>query len=367
MADEAQTADSERNRLTCLSDCPSIVCVTSGVCPHDIFLNSKFDLRACTNKHDDAAKQQSVTRTHSGGGGRLWIHRSLTRSARSLLHGPSLTFALLHCFARRFEKEPLAVRMGVERQWLSYVEDKVIRPCDRRVAQGEARVAASNARDPVLAATNAALSEVEKKIAESAEIKQVDEKQAEIAKNISVLQLQIDEMKKAAAPAAAPAVPAAGDAAPGDAGVAAAADTPAAAVTPAAAAAAAVAPPTPVAAVSADSIATAALQKLVEGLQAEKLELDMKRNELVLKLNDGKPLSAVPGQALSVAAALAAASKLQTVRYTNKQLRRICKRVSAIVLIVFPAAPCCVRSSGHGRVQVLRVAHQNGRHGGASA
>ena len=63
MADEASS--SQRTypaHITALRLCAA-VCVISGVCPHDIFLNSKFDLRACTNKHDDAAKQQSVTRT----------------------------------------------------------------------------------------------------------------------------------------------------------------------------------------------------------------------------------------------------------------------------------------------------------------
>ena len=42
--------------LICVRACA----LRSGECPHDIFLNTKFDLWPCEKKHDDQAKAQSV-------------------------------------------------------------------------------------------------------------------------------------------------------------------------------------------------------------------------------------------------------------------------------------------------------------------
>lgn len=189
--------------------------------------------------------------------------------------------------------------MMVERGWIAFAEDRIIRPCDRRVAAAEARVAASNAGTatgalaiPGAATAAAAMSEIEKKIAANPEVMEIDKKLVDLAQNMSVLQTQIDTMKKAAPPAATPAA------------------------TPAAGAAA---PP------AVSTVATDALQKLIDGLAAERLQLDQKRTDLAVALNDGKPLSAL------VTPAMLAADKYAAANAALQRNMSVCKTCASLI------------------------------------
>lgn len=185
-----------------------------GLCPHETFANTKFDLSSCPREHVDACRAV-------------------------------------------FADESVEVRLPVERAWLAFVEDRVLRPCDRRVAQGRDRVATSNREmggGQSLAETEAEL----RKLSEHEDVRAIDARAADVAKNVAVLQMQIEEMKKSAAAAETPV--------PGD------------ATTAAPSASSAPLPP-----------AAAALQKLIDGLNGEKVDLDHKKNEVLKTLRAAAP------------------------------------------------------------------------------
>jgi len=161
----------------------------AGLCPHDLFTNTHYYLGPCKKKHDEKCRED-------------------------------------------FQKESQLVRYPIEHNWIKYVEDQLIRACDRRaVMQREKVGGAQTAAAP--------MAEIEKKIEESEEIKALNAKQGELSRNIAVLEMQIEATRNKAPDAVAP------------------------------------------------------LQKLVDGLKDERLDIDVKRNECILALNDGKPLSAL--------------------------------------------------------------------------